>query len=172
MSAPLFLVLALSIATCLVGCAAVPRGADGGSADGGSAGAERERARILGVLNAETRAALGRDYEGWRGHWVHAPYVVKTYTSAADGASSVVLGWDAVDDFVRSYIEGHPTPEPPPDPLTSADVRVYGDSAWVTYEQDDADQGRKRESRRMERVGGVWRIAAMHTTVLGVAASD
>ncbi|WP_420456304.1 nuclear transport factor 2 family protein [Rubrivirga sp.] len=165
MSASLLLVLSLAVSACLLGCAAGPS-AHTGDGPAEAADAERETALILGVLNAETRAALGRDYRAWREHWVHEPYVVKTYTNAADGTSSVMLGWAAVDDFVRSYIEDHPTPEPPPEPLTSADVQIYGDVAWVTYEQDDADQGLKRESRRLELAGGVWRIAGMHTTIL------
>ncbi|MEL6611455.1 MAG: nuclear transport factor 2 family protein [Bacteroidota bacterium] len=127
---------------------------------------------ILDALNAETRDALGRDYEDWRTHWVHAPYVAKTYINLADGSASETLGWTAVDDFVRTYLEAHPEPETPPAPLTDADVRLYGDGAWVSYEQDDADQGRKRETRLMERVDGAWKIAGMHTTIYGVTRSD
>ena len=157
--------LHLLIASWLVGCAHGPPGR------AASAVADAERALILGVLNAETRDALGRNYVGWRGHWVHEPYVVKTYVNVADGTGSETRGWDAVDSFVRTYIEAHPEPEPPPPPLADADIRLYGDGAWVSYEQDDADQGRKRESRLMEKVDGQWRIAAMHTTVYGPAES-
>ena len=66
-------------------------------------------------------------------------------------------------------LEAHPDPEPLPSPLESADVRLYGEGAWVSYEQEDADQGRKRESRLMEKVDGEWRIAGMHTTIYGPA---
>ena len=131
-----------------------------------------DKAQILDVLNGETRAALGRDYASWREHWVHEPYVVKTYINVADSSGSETMGWDAVDDFVRTYLEDHPEPEPPPPPLEDADVRVYGDGASVSYEQQDADQGLKRESRLMERVDGAWRIAGMHTTVYGSAGRE
>ena len=157
--------LALCVAAaCLPGCAEGPAERVAVEAD-----ADREKARILDVLNGETRAALGRDYPAWREHWVHEPYVAKTYVNVADGTGSETVGWDAVDDFVRTYIEEHPEPEPPPPPLEDADVRLYGDGAWVGYEQDDVDQGRKRETRLMERVDGEWRIAGMHTTVYGPA---
>ena len=86
--------------------------------------------------------------------------------------ASETLGWTAVDDFVRTYLEAHPEPETPPMPLADADVRLYGDGAWVSYEQDDADQGRKRETRLMEQVNGAWKIAGMHTTIYGTAQSD
>ena len=130
---------------------------------------DREKALILEVVNGETRAALGRDYEAWQSHWVHAPYVTKTYVNVADGSGSETRGWDAVDDFVGTYIREHPEPEPPPPPVTDAEVRLYGDGAWVSYEQDDADQGRKREYRLMERIDGAWKIAGMHTTIYGPA---
>ena len=137
-----------------------------------AAAPESETARILSVLNAETRDALRRDYPGWASHWVHAPYVAKTYVNVADGTGSEMLGWDQVDDFVRTYIETHPEPEPLPSPLVDADVRLYGDGAWVSYVQQDADQGRKREARLMEKVDGAWKIAGMHTTVYGPDAAE
>ena len=161
-----YLVVVLCVSACLTGCADGPPTSDAPSR---AADLDRETALIVGVLNAETRDALGRDYDGWREHWVHQPYVVKTYVNVADGTGSETLGWNEVDRFVRTYIEEHPEPEPPPPPLESADVRLYGDGAWVSYEQQDADQGRKRETRLMEKVGGAWRIAGMHTTVYGPA---
>ncbi len=162
------LVLCLSTAATLSACADVPTDRAAGTL-GGTADADREAALILDVLNAETRDALGRDYEGWRDHWVHEPFVTKTYVNVADGTGSETRGWDEVDAFVRTYLEDHPEPEPVPPPVADADVRLYGDGAWVSYEQDDADQGRKRESRLMEKAGGRWRIAGMHTTVYGPA---
>lgn len=161
----------LTIATFAVGCTAEAPRADAATTEE-DADPDREAVRILAVLNAETRDALGRDYDSWRDHWVHEPYVVKTYINLADGSGSETLGWDAVDDFVRTYIETHPEPEPPPSPLVDADIRVYGDGAWVGYSQDDADQGRKRESRRMEKVDGEWKIAGMHTTIYGPSETE
>ena len=171
MRTPSLLVLCLSAAVCLLGCGG-GRPEPAAGPPGASVDPDRETALILDVVNAETRDALGRDYEGWKNHWVHEPYVVKTYVNLADGSGSETRGWDAVDDVVRTYLEDHPEPEPPPRPVEDADVRLYGDGAWVSYEQEDADQGRKRESRLMERVGGAWRIAGMHTTIYGPAGSE
>ncbi|WP_412061525.1 hypothetical protein [Rubrivirga sp. IMCC45206] len=137
-----------------------------------TASADAERAAILAVLNGETRAALSRDYDGWREHWVHEPYVVKTYLDLTDGTGSEMRGFAAVNDFVRDYLDAHPEPEPPPPALETADIRLYGNGAAVTYEQQDADQGWKRESRLMEKVGGDWRIAGMHTTIYGPERPD
>ncbi len=173
---PFFLALALAALPALIGCADAPLGdapaADDRVASEPAASEDAERAAILAVLNGETQAALSRDYDGWREHWVHEPYVVKTYLELTDGTGSEMRGFAAVDDFVRDYIETHPEPEPPPPALEGATIRLYGTGAAVTYEQQDADQGWKRESRLMEKVGDSWRIAGMHTTIYGADRPD
>lgn len=126
-----------------------------------------EKAAILAVLNAETIAAFSRDYDGWADKWVHEDYVSKTYMNFADSSLTETLGWADVNQFVVDYFKGHPEPDPLPEPLTDIDVRLYGDGAWVSYEQDDPARGRKRESRLMERVGGKWKIAGMGTVIYG-----
>ena len=128
---------------------------------------EREKAAILAVLNGETAAAFQRDYPRWRTHWVHADYVTKTYINFAEGTATESLGWTEIDDFVRTYIEAHPEPDPLPELLDEIEVRLLGNGAWVSYEQIDATRGRKRETRLMERIDGQWKIAGMHTTIYG-----
>ncbi len=126
-----------------------------------------EKAAILRVLNEETIAAFSRDYEGWQSKWVQTPYVTKTYMNFADSSMTETLGWEEVNQFVVDYFAEHPEPDPLPDPLISIDVRVYGNGAWVSYEQDDPARGHKRETRLMERVDGQWKIAGMQTVIYG-----
>lgn len=126
-----------------------------------------EKAAILATLNGETVAAFSRDYEGWRDKWVHEPYVTKTYMNFTDSSMSETLGWAEVDRFVVDYFADHPDPDPLPQPLADIDVRLYGDGAYVSYEQQDPTRGRKRETRLMERVDGQWKIAGMGTVVYG-----
>jgi len=126
-----------------------------------------DKAAILRVLNEETIAAFSRDYEGWQSKWVQTPYVTKTYMNFADSSMTETLGWEEVNQFVVDYFAEHPEPDPLPDPLISIDVRVYGNGAWVSYEQDDPARGHKRETRLMERVDGAWKIAGMQTVIYG-----
>ncbi|MFK7934701.1 MAG: nuclear transport factor 2 family protein [Saprospiraceae bacterium] len=126
-----------------------------------------EKAAILAILNGETKAAFTRDYAAWQTHWVHTTAVTKTYINFADSSMTETLGWEKVDDFVRTYIEEHPEPDPLPAPLMDIDVRLYGTGAWVSYEQNDPARGKKRETRLMEKVDGKWKIAGMHTTIYG-----
>ena len=150
-----------------------------------------EKAAILRVLNEETIAAFSRDYEGWQSKWVQTPYVTKTYMNFADSSMTETLGWEEVNQFVVDYFAEHPEPDPLPERCTSSagpmsllhaiprrieastgprscsEVRVYGNGAWVSYEQDDPARGHKRETRLMERVDGQWKIAGMQTVIYG-----
>ncbi len=126
-----------------------------------------EKVLILQTLNNETKSAFTRDYEGWKDNWIHEKYVAKSYMNFVDSTLSETLGWAEVDNFVRTYIENHPEPAPIPEPLADVDVRIYGNGAWVEYEQIDSNLGLKRESRLMEKSNGKWKIAGMQTVIYG-----
>ena len=133
---------------------------------------EQEKAAILATINRETEAAFRRDYEGWKDYWVHEPYVAKTYMEMPDSSLSETLGWEAIDEFVRTYIEEHPEPDPVPTLVDDINVQLYGEGAWVSFEQNDSVRGLKRETRLMEKVDGQWKIAGMHTTIYGSESED
>lgn len=128
---------------------------------------EFEKKAILDILNGETAAAFNRNYDAWKDHWVHADYVTKSYINFSDSTMTETLGWDEINNFVKTYIESHPEPDPLPTPLSEIDVRLYQNGAWVSYEQNDPNRGLKRETRLMEKVNGQWKIAGMHTTIYG-----
>lgn len=128
---------------------------------------EQEKAAILAVLNDETKAAFNRDYEGWKTKWVHEAYVTKTYMDFSSNSMTETLGWEEIDDFVSTYIEEHPEPDPLPTLVDKINVRLFNTAAWVSYEQNDAERGLKRETRLMEKQNGQWKIAGMHTTIYG-----
>ncbi len=128
---------------------------------------EEEKVAIINTLNNETKAAFQRDYEAWTKNWVHDPTITKTYLNFTDTTFSESMGWAEISNFVKTYIEEHPEPEPIPTLLDDVEVRLYGKGAWVSYEQQDALRGRKRETRLMEKENGQWKIAGMQTTIYG-----
>ncbi len=129
---------------------------------------ELEKAAILQVLNDETKAAFNRNYQAWKSKWVHEKYVSKTYMNFSDNSMSETLGWNDIDNFVKTYIEEHPEPAPLPTLVDEIDVRLYGNGAWVNYEQNDSKLGVKRETRLMEKLNGQWKIAGMQTIIYGL----
>ncbi len=128
---------------------------------------EQEKEAILQTINGETKAAFNRNYKSWKEKWVHEKYVTKTYMDFRDDSMTETLGWNDIDDFVRTYIEEHPEPAPLPTLVDDIDVRLYGTGAWVNYEQNDSERGMKRETRLMEKINGQWRIAGMQTIIYG-----
>lgn len=128
---------------------------------------EEEKEAILARLNNETKDAFQRDYEAWTENWVHDADISKTYMNFSDSTFSESIGWVEISQFVKTFIQEHPEPEPVPKLLDTIDVRFFGNGAWVTFEQQDSLRGLKRETRLMEKVRGEWKIAGMHTTIYG-----
>lgn len=128
---------------------------------------EEEEMAILDVIYNETRAAFARDYESWKTYWVHEGNITKTYINFADSSFTETVGWKEIDDFVKTYIEEHPEPEPIPSRPDNVDIKLYGTGAWVSYGIMDEVFGLKRETRLMEKVDGQWKIAGLHTTIYG-----
>lgn len=133
---------------------------------------EQEKAAILETLNNETKAAFQRDYEAWQDKWVHDASITKTYIDFTDNTFSESVGWDEISQFVKTFIEEHPEPEPIPKLVDKIDVRLYGNGAWVIYAQQDSLRGLKRETRLMEKVNTEWKIAGMQTTIYGFNMND
>ena len=126
-----------------------------------------EKEAILKTLNDETKAAFERNYEAWQEKWVHDSSITKTYLNFTDNTFTESVGWKEISQFVKTFIEEHPEPEPVPELLDKIDVRLYENGAWVTYEQRDSLRGLKRETRLMEKINGDWKIAGMQTTIYG-----
>lgn len=128
---------------------------------------ELEKQAILDRLNNETKDAFNRDYQAWTENWVHNPNISKVYMNFVDNTFSESIGWKKISQFVKTFIEEHPEPEPVPKLLNNINVSLYGNGAWVSYEQQDSIRGLKRETRLMEKINGEWKIAGMQTTVYG-----
>lgn len=128
---------------------------------------EKEKQAIIETIHTETKAAFQKDYEGWKAKWVHDPSISKTYMNFVDSSYSESIGWNDINNFVKTYIEKNPEPDQVPTLADEFEVRLYGNGAWVVFEQHDPKRGLKRETRLLEKIDGTWKIAGMHTSIYG-----
>lgn len=129
---------------------------------------DRERARILKVIEDETAAYFNKDFDAWARHWVHAPYA-RRLGWYARGGPLIHNGWQAESDEMREQMKAFPARNRAAAEVRreNVNIRVGADMAWVTFEQiapntgDAFDTpGRQHEGRVLEKHDGEWRIAA------------
>lgn len=120
----------------------------------------KEEAAIMEVIEKESRYFWGRNFKKWKKQWVHEPYVVWS-SSSRDGVRQYD-GWATWSAQVQQLFEEDPEPIPYEGHVTKENYqfRIYGDGAWVRFEQ--VNEGtRTFENRIMEKQGRKWKIAAV-----------
>ncbi|UXE67167.1 MAG: hypothetical protein KA713_00755 [Chryseotalea sp. WA131a] len=167
MNSKILIILSFSTLLCIISCKEVTNEKSKDTTDQ-TGSFDKEKAAILETLHDETEAAFQRNYDKWKEYWVHDPNITKTYINFVDSSFSESVGWDNISNFVKTFIEKHPKPEPVPKLVDDIDVRLYKNGAWVSFEQQDSLRGLKRETRLMEKVNGQWKIAGMQTTIYGL----
>jgi hypothetical protein len=143
---------------------------------GGETALEAEEAAILEVIERQAATFWAKDFQGWADTWVHAPHVRRLGWSEAGGVVSVE-GWNAIGARMKKSMADNPTPN-----LTLAKLvrehlnfRIYGDVAWVTFEQHGVSTGEPRfdmaglsyETRILERHDGKWKVAYLGYLLAG-----
>ena len=128
---------------------------------------QRETEAILNIIASESAAFWNKDYDAWAQCWVHAPYVRSMGWTPAGGVS-YVAGWDTLSTHTREYLAENPLPNPNAARVRreNFNIRIYGDSAWVTFDQYGIDTGqpsfdmpgRSRETRILEKQNGEWKF--------------
>jgi hypothetical protein len=128
---------------------------------------EREKTAILEVIERQAAAFWAKDFQGWADTWVHAPYVRRLGWSGSGGVSSVE-GWEAIGAAMKMNMTSNPKPNPTPAKVARdrLNFRIYGDVAWVTFEQRGVDTGEPSfdmpglsyETRIFEKHDGKWKV--------------
>jgi hypothetical protein len=131
---------------------------------------------ILKVIEAESIAFWKKDYDAWAGHWVHASYI-RFMGWYPGGGISYTEGWNALSDRIKQHLANDPTPNPNAAMVRreNINVRIIGDSAWVTFDQYGVDSGqptydmpgRSRETRILEKQEEVWKIVYVNYLLEG-----
>ena len=128
---------------------------------------ESEKAALLEVIERQSSAFWAKDFQRWADTWVHADYVRRVGWSQPAGASNME-GWDAIGAAMRKSMTDNPKPNLTPAKLVRShfNFRIYGNVAWVTFQQRGVDTGEPRfdmpglsyETRIFEKHDGKWKI--------------
>jgi hypothetical protein len=129
---------------------------------------EEEKAAILDVIERQAAAFWAKDFQRWADTWVHTPYIRRLGWSEVGGVSSVE-GWEAIGARMKKSMADNPKPNLTPAKLARErlNFRIYGDVAWVTFEQHGVSTGEPRfdmpglsyETRILEKHNGRWKVA-------------
>lgn len=122
---------------------------------------EKVEQEIKEALRLETQYFYQRDMVKWEGQWSHEPYVMKCYVT--DGKYIEQLGWPIIQQSAKDYMKEHPEPEQVPTDLPEYEIKVFGNSAFVSFITHDKIRGKKRDIRLMVRENGKWKIGYMST---------
>ena len=122
--------------------------------------AASEEAAIQKVIEQESRYFWARDFKNWQKLWVQEPYTI--WTAASNTGVRQFHGWDTWKAEVENLFKESPDPIPYDGDVkkNKYNFRIYGDGAWVTFEQDNKGTT-TYETRIMEKHGGKWKIAAV-----------
>lgn len=137
---------------------------------------EKQKAELLDVIERQAAAFWAKDFRRWADTWVHAPYVRRLGWSPAGGVSNVE-GWEAIGALMKKNMADNPKPNLTPAKLARdrLNFRIYGDVAWVTFEQRGVATGEPRfdmpglsyETRMFERHDGKWKIVYLSDLLAG-----
>jgi hypothetical protein len=128
---------------------------------------QQDTAAIMRVIAGESAAFWNKDYEAWARHWVHSP-TIRLMGWWPAGGVAVVEGWAALSTQIQGLMAANPTPNPTATNVRREriNLRLRGDTAWVTFDQYGSDTGDarmdmpglSRETRILERHAGEWKI--------------
>jgi hypothetical protein len=137
---------------------------------------EQDKAAILDVIERQSTAFWAKDFPQWADTWVQAPHIRRLGWSEAGGVSSVE-GWESIGGRMEKSMADNPQPNLTPARLVREHLnfRIYGDVAWVTFEQHGVSTGEPRfdmpglsyETRILERHNGKWKIVYLGYLLTG-----
>jgi hypothetical protein len=131
---------------------------------------EKEKRAIIESINAETTAFYKRDYNEVIKYFVHTDYAFHAWNNG-DGTFSATVGWPAINEKYRKYINDNPVAEGssshPKVERRNLIFKFFSPGlAFVMWDQYNSDEEKKsfwlsKETRIMEKHDGLWKIANM-----------
>ncbi len=124
-----------------------------------------EENAIKETLQAETKAFMNRDYEGWANHWDQDGSVSFLVTGVGMQENS----WGAISTSMKSEMENNPEKLTADLQTSDYTFSIDGNQAFVTYIQNwkaPNYESKSHEIRNMRKVNGHWKVASMVSSPL------
>jgi len=131
---------------------------------------------IMEVIASESIAFWDKDFEAWSRCWVHEPYV-RVMGWWARGGVTIMKGWETISSRMKDVMTENPEPNPTASHVRRENVnlRVDGNTAWVTFDQYGQDTGDlqmdmpglSHETRVLEKQDGEWKIVYVNWLLEG-----
>ena len=123
---------------------------------------------IMATIQKETANFYARDYNAWKENYVQDKHVFQGWSNG-NGTFDTKVGWDAVNNSIKKYIQDYPQPSHTQKPVERRNMqyKFYNDDmAYLTWDQyqiheDGTKYQHSKEIRLMEKQGGKWKIACV-----------
>ena len=131
---------------------------------------------IKKILADETAFFYDRNFEKWADAWVHEPYITWTVTNGGEPGDVLTFrGWDSLKTFVSDFLGKLPPAFTTAMKKTTVtrdkwQIQTRGNTAFVSFNQhtENVEKQTKSdvtETRVLEKINGVWKIAMQATLV-------
>ncbi len=127
---------------------------------------ETEKEAIKKVIENETKLFYDGNYEEFANTWVHEPYAL--WTSVGNNYHNEFIGWDSIGVNLKRFMDARNEPFTDEVIRKNFSYRIYGNGAWVTFEQHYKSSMDKnpehlpgRALRVLEKTDSGWKMVFM-----------
>ena len=133
-----------------------------------------EEEAIKSVIINETEMWLDQKHDAWAESFIHEPYFTWSVTNGGEPGDVLTMrGWDALNTYMGAWFKNDMSALTKEwrKAKTTRDqwqIQIRGNVAYVSFNQHGEGEKQKRDStetRVLERINGVWKIA-MQTTLM------
>jgi len=130
---------------------------------------------IKKAIVLETENWVNRNFEAWSNSFVQQPYLVWTVTNGGEPGDVVTTrGWESLKESMKDWFESEEAAEFAKELLKNKitndqwQIQIRHKVAWVSFNQHTETNNQimdSTETRVLERINGVWKIAMQSTLV-------
>ena len=136
-----------------------------------SAGAQADKEAIKAVIEKETTSFFNVNRKDWDDSWIHESYIYWSYSDST--GTNFLEGWSAISKYFDEYFKTQ-VPTRVIDVAhntgvtinrTWKEIRIYGNGAFVRYDQQVKDNkihfDETSQVRVLEKKDGKWKVVCV-----------